>query len=219
MKLRLLIAALTILVFAAGFGACLWTQRYCPLLPPPIGALDEIRGRRFDIRLPATGPTSIAQINAEIEHLKPEIDAFRHKFDTLNDEFRRKLDALLTPAQHDLFVKMRKRYDDRHAHHAGGPPPTVEASPSGGATLRLPFLFEPIEGMTSVVVVPLTLDHLAGELQLDDRQKTAVHQLLLDRREKFLALIDSTPPPSIRLMRLAPLVNQLGGPPPPPPPQ
>jgi hypothetical protein len=39
-----------------------------------------------------------------------------------------------------------------------------------------------------------------------------VRQLLLERREKFLALIDSTPPPSLGLNRLAPIINSLAAP-------
>jgi hypothetical protein len=212
MKLRLLIAALTILVFAAGFGASIWTQHHCPLLAPPVSLLGEIRDRNVDVRLPLTDASTIAQINAEIERIKPDIDAFHHKLDALNHEFHQKIDALLTPAQHEKFEKMHKRYVERQAERAKSSLPIVESLPSGSAMLKLPFLAEPVEGMTSAIVVPLTLDHLATELQLDDRQKSAVRQLLLERRAKFLALIDSTPPPSLGLSRLAPIINKLAAP-------
>jgi hypothetical protein len=213
MKLRLLIAALTVLVFAAGFGASVWTQHHCPLLAPPVSLLGEIRDRNVDVRLPLNDASTIAQINAEIERIKPDIDAFHHKLDALNHEFHQKIDALLTPAQREEFEKMHKRYEQRRAERANSSLPTVESLPSGGSVLKLPFFAEPIEGMTSAIVVPLTLDHLTTALQLDDRQKAAVHQLLLERREKFLALIDSTPPPSIGLSRLAPIINKFSAPP------
>jgi hypothetical protein len=211
-KLRLLIAALTVLVFAAGFGASVWTQSHCPLLSPPVSLLGEVRDRNFDVRLPVDNASTIAQINAEIERIKPDVDAFRHKLDALNHDFHQKIDALLTPAQHKKFEEMHKRYEERRAQRANSSLPAVESSPSGGATLKLPFFAEPIEGMTSAVVVPLTLDHLTAELQLDDRQKAAARQLLLERREKFLELIDSTPPPSIGLSRLAPIISKLATP-------
>ena len=213
MKLRLLIAALTILVFAAGFGASVWTQYHCPLLSPPVSLLGEVRGRNVDVRLPLNDASTIAQINAEIERIKPDIDAFRQKLDAINQDLHQKIDALLTPAQHEKFEAMHKHYVERQAERAKSSLPTVESSPTGGSVLKLPFFSDPIEGMTSAVVVPLTLDHLATELQLDDRQKAAVHQLLLERREKFLALIDSTPPPSIGLNRLARIINKLAAPP------
>jgi hypothetical protein len=212
MKLRLLIAVLTVLVFAAGFGASVWTQYHCPLLAPPIMPLDEIRDSNFSVRVPLKDASSIAQINAEIERIKPQIDAFRQKLDALRREFHQKIDALLTPDQHKKFEEMYKRYEERRAERANSSLPAVESSPLRGSVLKVPFFAEPIEGMTSAIVVPLTLDHLTTELQLDDRQKAAVHQLLLERRERFLELIDSTPPPSIGLSRLAPIINQLAAP-------
>jgi hypothetical protein len=213
MKLRLLIAALTVLVFAAGFGASVWTQYHCPLLAPPVILLGEIRDRNVDVRLPLNDASSIAQINAEIERIKPDIDSFRQKLDAINHDLHQKIDALLTPAQREEFEKMHKHYVERQAERANSSLPTVESSATGGSVLKIPFFAEPIEGMTSAIVVPLTLDHLTIALQLDDRQKAAVRQLLLERREKFLALIDSTPPPSIGLSRLAPIINKLSAPP------
>jgi len=212
MKLRLLIAGLTILVFAAGFGASVWTQHHCALYGPPAALLGELRDQSVDVRLQLSDPATIAQINAEIERIKPDIDAFRIKLAALYRDYHQKIDALLTPAQHEKFEEMHKRYEQRRAERANSSLPTVESSPSGGATLKLPFFSDPIEGMTSAIVVPLTLDHLTMALQLDDRQKAAVRQLLLERREKFLALIDSTPPPSIGLNRLAPIINKLAAP-------
>ncbi len=209
MKQRLLIALLTIIIFAAGFGAAVWTQRHCPLLSPPVGLLGEIRGRTFDVRLQVNDPAAIAKINAEIERMKPDIDAFRQKLDALNEVFHQKFEAILTPAQREQFEKMHKRYqDDLRAKRAETPLPAVQPAPAGGATLKLPFFAEPVEGMTAIIVVPLAVDHLSDQLKLDDQQKATLRQLLLERREQFLALIDATPPPSIRLNRLAPIISK-----------
>lgn len=214
MKLRLFIAVLTTLIFAVGFGAGIWTQHHRPLLSPPIGLLGEIRSRSFDVHLQLSDPAAITKINAEIEHMKPDIDAFRQKLDALNADFHQKFEVLLTPAQHEQFEKMHKRYlEDLQTKRASTPLPAVELTPAGGATLKLPFFAEPVEGMTAIIVVPLAVDHLSDQLKLDDHQKAALRQLLLERREKFLALIDATPPPSIRLNRLAPLINKLAVPP------
>jgi len=217
MKERLLIAVLTIVVFFAGLGAGVWTQRHRALLAPPIGLLGEIRGHSFDVHLAFNDPAAIVKINAEIERMKPDIEAFREKLDALNDDFREKFSAVLTPDQRAQFEKMHKRYEEARRAQRANALPAVQPSP-GGATLTLPLFSEPVEGMTSIIVVPLAVDHLTDQLKLDDRQKAALRQLLLERREKFLALIDTTPPPSIRLNRLAPLINKLVGPPPPPPP-
>jgi hypothetical protein len=196
MKWRLLIVALTILVFAAGFGASIWTERYCPLLMPPVPLLREIGDQGMNARFQLDDPAAVARINAEIERIKPALAAFRAQLDAINQDFHQRVDALLTPEQRVKFEKMHKRYEERRKQRTNAALPTVETSPAGRATIKLPFLSEPIEGMTSFIVVPLPLDHLTAELQLDDRQKAAVRRLLLERREKFLQLIDSTPRPA-----------------------
>ena len=211
MKLRLLIAAATVLVFAVGFGAGVWTQRHRALLSPPIGLLGEIRSHSFEVHLQLDDPAAIAKINAEIERMKPDIDAFRQKLDVLNEVFRRDFEAILNPDQRARFEKMHKRYlEGLKAKRANSPLPNVQPA-AGGATLTLPFFNEPVEGMTAIVVVPLALDHLTDQLKLDDHQRAVLRKLLLERREKFLALIDATPPPSIRLNRLAPIINKFAG--------
>jgi hypothetical protein len=53
-------------------------------------------------------------------------------------------------------------------------------------------------------------DSLVKDLKLDAEQQTKARELLKQRREKFLAIVDSTPPPSILLSRLAPAVQRLG---------
>ena len=57
-----------------------------------------------------------------------------------------------------------------------------------------------------------TLDRMTEELALKPDQRAAVHRLLLERREKFLQLVDTSPPPSLKLGRIAPLVPQVSPP-------
>jgi hypothetical protein len=52
-------------------------------------------------------------------------------------------------------------------------------------------------------------DSLIKDLKLTDAQQLKTRELLRDRREKFLAIVDSTPPPSIMLSRLAPAAQRL----------
>src|SRR5581483_7735615 len=177
----------------------------------PIALLGEIRSRSFDVHL-QLDPAAVSKINAEIERMKPDIDAFRQKLDILNEVFRRDFEAILRPDQREQYEKMHQRYlEGLKARRAASPLPTVQTTSAGSATLTLPFFNEPVEGMTSIVVVPLAVDHLTDQLKLDDQQKAVLRQLLLQRREKFLALIDATPPPSIRLNRLAPIINKFAG--------
>ena len=66
--------------------------------------------------------------------------------------------------------------------------------------------------LLAVVVVPQKLEWTANDLKLDDGQKEKMREILRVRRDKFLALVDSSPPPSLTLSRLAPLAQQLGEP-------
>lgn len=52
-------------------------------------------------------------------------------------------------------------------------------------------------------------DSLVKDLKLDAEQQIKARELLKQRREKFLAIVDSTPPPSILLSRLAPAVQRI----------
>jgi len=68
---------------------------------------------------------------------------------------------------------------------------------------------QPARSLISEMVLPLRLDILSREYKLDDQQKITVNDLLKIRRTKVLALIDSSPPPSVQLMRLAPYIQRL----------
>ena len=68
----------------------------------------------------------------------------------------------------------------------------------------------PLYKLLAVVVVPQRLEWLTNDLKLDDEQKEKARGILVQRRDKFLALVDSSPPPSLTLSRLAPLAQRLG---------
>jgi hypothetical protein len=53
---------------------------------------------------------------------------------------------------------------------------------------------------------------MTKEYSLDPAQQNQVRTLLALRRNKFVALLDSTPHPSIRLSRLAPLIERVSTP-------
>jgi hypothetical protein len=60
----------------------------------------------------------------------------------------------------------------------------------------------------------MTLERMSMDLKLDDAQRAKVKDFLRVRREKFIELVDSVPPPSLLLSRLAPVAQRLGSPPP-----
>jgi transcription initiation factor TFIIIB Brf1 subunit/transcription initiation factor TFIIB len=69
-----------------------------------------------------------------------------------------------------------------------------------------------LSGVLWMVAPTMKHDSLVKELKLDAEQQTKARELLKQRREKFLAIVDSTPPPSILLSRLAPAVQRLATP-------
>ena len=58
----------------------------------------------------------------------------------------------------------------------------------------------------------MPLERFTNELKLDDTQRDKVRDLLRVRREKFIELVDSAPPPTMMLSRIAPLAQRLGNP-------
>ena len=67
----------------------------------------------------------------------------------------------------------------------------------------------PLLSVLGEVAPAMRFDALHRDLKLDDGQQPKVRELLRTRRERFLALVDSTPPPSILLSRLAPVARKL----------
>ena len=61
-----------------------------------------------------------------------------------------------------------------------------------------------------MVAPSMKQDALIKDLKIDAAQQAKTNELLRARREKFLAIVDSTPPPSIMLSRLAPAAQRIG---------
>lgn len=189
MKRALITIFLTVAVFSAGVLTGRWMQRTQPVPPPPIGIMGEIR----DVPLSASNApaTPKPDLQAEVDRMKPHIEAFKQKLEPIKQGFRNELDAVLTA---DQRLKLQQ-WNERTA--------------SGGEKKKHK---DGLDSLFPIVIVPSTLDRLTDELHLTDDQRTRVHQLLLERREKFLALVDASPPPSLRLSRIAPLIPQAAKP-------
>lgn len=202
MKRFLLTIFATACVFAAGVGAGMWIQRTQPFPAPPIGILGEIRDVPLSGSTPAPKQTN-ENLNAEIERLKPNIEAFKQKLEPIKAEFREQLDAVLSPEQRQKL----KAWGEHNNASATDQPAAGKAPP------RPKKAHDGLDSLFPIVIVPSTLDRLSTELKLDQAQKAAVQSLLLKRRAKFLELVDTSPPPSLELRRIAPLVPQIAHPP------
>lgn len=194
------IALATLIGFAAGTFAGSWMQRTQPVPPPPTGVLGELR----DVPLnsapenpDAPKPSGQPLPDEALRQMKAEIDAFKAKVEPIKTEFRTQLEALLTPVQRERLKAMTERPP------TPAPAPGSKAKPDPAKDRRY-RMFDGLDSTITLVVIPFTLARLTEELGLSYAQREAVHQLLIQRREKFLALVDSTPPPSFNLGKLAP---------------
>jgi hypothetical protein len=212
MKPRLLITGLTVTVFGAGYAAGLWTERTRPVPPPPAPLMGEFSGKHAPVPGKTTTAASVrsplnrAQLAAEIERLRPQIDGYRQRLDALDAEFDRELIAHITPEQAATYTAAQKRRAERSAKGA-----------AQAAAKHDPLTDEEIDqlrqrslyGVLWMIAPTMKQDSLIKDLKLTEAQQLKTRELLRDRREKFLAIVDSTPPPSIMLSRLAPAAQRL----------
>jgi Spy/CpxP family protein refolding chaperone len=206
MRDRVLAALLTLAVFATGFFAGLWAERHRPLPPPPGAFMGEFGARPG--HTPRVGPpVNRAELSEQIDRLRPEMDLFRSRITEIYAQFDRDIDSILTPEQRDAYAK---RFQ---AHRGFGPSPDVGTDDTPLSDEQINQLLQrPFRTLAFFVVIPMTLERMTNDLKLDDAQRDKVKDLLRVRREKFIELVDSAPPPSLMLSRLAPLAQRLGAP-------
>ena len=219
MKRALVISGLTVVVFAIGYIAGLRTERTRPVPAPPAPLMAEFTGKASTGPAIATAakpsgpqaasarsPQNRAQLVAEIERLRPQIDSYRQRLDQIDAEFDGQLAAILTPEQRIHYASGQKRRAQRmakgFAEVAAGVTPLTDDEID---QLRQRSL----SGVLWMVAPTMKHDSLVKDLKLDAEQQIKARELLKQRREKFLAIVDSTPPPSILLSRLAPAVQRI----------
>jgi hypothetical protein len=191
MSERLQVVATTIVVFLLGLAVGIWTQRMRPMPPPPIRVMGEFgppAPGRFGPPPPPPWmmgfgqgpPPGPGEVRIRVAALQPQIDAFRHSVETIEEGFRKQLDALLTSEQ-------RSKLHELEAPMPMPPPPLP------GCAGEMGNLFVPM------IIYRPTLDRMTALLRLDPQQHDQLRKLMVDRRNRLLALIDETPPPSFKL--------------------
>jgi Spy/CpxP family protein refolding chaperone len=182
----------TLIGFAVGIGAGIWTKHItCSIPPPPAAILDELKDASLGSGNPP--PTYDAQRDEAYRQIRAEMDEFRQKVSEIKRSLRAQIDPILTPEQRERMGRARER-------PATTPPPESAPPPLPG---RRNF-WEGFDAAMSIMMVPFSLERMSDSLDLTPAQKAAVHKLLLERREKFLELVDATPPPSFKILKLAP---------------
>jgi hypothetical protein len=195
MKGSLLVVISTIVLFVAGLTVGMWTERSHALIPPPIGPMG-VFDHFHDPGLgqpqlpPWIGRTihhrktlSPEQLSERLNALTPEISAFQAKIDTIEEQFRNGLRDALRPEQQQKLETMKKRLAEL-------PNPMPGCAPQMGPVFISMVIYRPL------------YEHMTDYLSLDDQQQKKLKELLTDRRNQLLALVDDTPPPSFALPEL-----------------
>lgn len=207
MRERALAALLTLAVFAAGFGAGMWVERHRPLPPPPGAFLGEYGAawRGPGSRVPM--PINRAELREQIDAIRPQMEAFKERITEIYGQFDRDMETVLTPEQKAVYearFRAQRTFGAPHPEMRGDKPLSDEQIEQ--------LLQRPFRTLSFFVVVPMTLDRLSAELKLDEGQREKVRDFLRVRREKFIELVDSSPPLSLMLSRLAPIAQRLADP-------
>jgi hypothetical protein len=176
-------------------------------LPPGTEGKEAVRTTAA-VKLNRAEPAAInrAKLVNEIARYHSEIETYRQKLEEIEADFVRELTPLLTPEQRERFAAHQKRFADRRSR--GIAALAADSSPlSDDQIFRLQQ--RPLLSVLGEVALSMRYDSLQRDLKFDDAQQAKVRELLRARRERFLVLIDSTPPPSIMLSRLAPVAQKL----------
>ena len=180
----------TLIGFIIGICAGLWVTRTPPIPAPPASVLEEVKDAPIGSDASATANIAATPGNqAALQKIRAEMDDFKTKVAAIKTSLRDQMDPLLTDSQRDFVKRWRER-------------------PAPAAPTARNF-YEGFDSVITIIMVPYSLERLDANIHFTPEQKAAVRQLLLERRAKFLALVDTTPPPSFYLIKLAPPEAQL----------
>jgi hypothetical protein len=205
MKQRVLVALLTVLVFASGFAARVWTESTPALPPPPAPFGSEFAPQASAPRAQAVEskkPVDRAQIISDIEKLQPQIAMFQAKLEQMNAEFERNFVSILREDQCQRFMEAQKKM--RAGKTAAQKPATPLSDEDIEREKNTPLYY-----LYTKVTVTEKLKKLTEANNLDAGQQAQARELLLKYRERFLDLVDSIPPLSYRLSYLATDIQKL----------
>jgi hypothetical protein len=200
--------------FGVGIAVAYFRAQSHRALPEPTAQV----GRELTIS-PAARPLTLPISSEDVRRLEEQMarveadrEAFEKEFSALNTEFRRRIEAVLDPEQTRQYVRLaaqvepvRQALDLPPGHGPrdvliGHPGPRAEGiGPTAPSVL-------PPEVLTSILeltFVSWSLDNLSAALALRPDQKENIRALLHERRQRFLELVDRTPPPSLRLLTIA----------------
>lgn len=206
MKQRILIALLTVVLIGAGFAAGIWTERNACKVPKPPAVLGEMSPSKTAAQATTRkNDPNPAELAAEIERLRPQIESFRERLSQIDYEMDQEIKGILNAEQATKFDDIVKYYADRRAKEAANWDRDTPLTLNEIVNLQQ----QPLYKMLGIVVVPLRMEWNTRDLNLTPEQTGQLREILVRRRQKFLDLVDASPPPSLMLSRLAPVARRL----------
>lgn len=198
MTQRVFIALLTIGMFAAGFGVRALIDRGDEVPPPPAALVSPVKAVSAD----KAKKLDRAKLVAEIQKLRPQIDAYAAQVADINAEFDREFNAVLQPAQLEKRTAALKRATERDVKARAAATPLSDDDITRTQDRALADVY------WMITVTPM-LERLTKDYTLDANQQGSTRALLVLRRNRFIALFDATPHPNLRLSKLAPLLERV----------
>ncbi len=202
MTIRVLVALLTVVVFLAGYAARVLTEPAQPVPPAPAALAKELAPASSNGGKKGYSPLDRAKLVAEIQKLRPQIEAYSAQVGEIEAEFERDFLKLLTSAQREKYDANKKKSADRDAKKL------ADRTPLSDRDIMM-AQERPLTSIYWMCTVTPRLESMTKEYSLDATQQNSARSLLVLRRTKYVALFDSTPHPSIRLSRLAPLIERV----------
>jgi hypothetical protein len=206
---RFFVALLTAVVFLAGYGTRLVTERGHHIPPPPAALANEYANvtpvAEDGDKQTAERAKERAKLVAEIEKVRPQIEAYRAQIDDVYAEFDREFIQILTPSQREKHVSNQKKWAEHEAKKKANAGPLSDDDINRARQRALTDVYW-------MVTVTPRLEGLTKEYELDANQQASVRALLTLRRNKFMAILDATPHLSVRLSKLAPMLERVAAP-------
>jgi Spy/CpxP family protein refolding chaperone len=208
MRQFLAIGILSVLVFAGGYGVRIWVDDHRPLPVPPGPLMGEFAPKpAAPAAAGAPKPLNRADLAAKVEQYRTQMETYRNRIAEIDAEFEHNLQSVFTPEQNAHHAARLARAASKAAH----PPGPEDSQPLTDEEIT-GLLQRPLWGVFNKIALQVKIDDLNKELKLDAGQQDKVRELLRHRRDEFLVLVDSVPPPSLLYLGLAPAAQRLGAP-------
>ena len=202
MTQRVFVGLLTVAVFLAGYFTRAVTAHVDPVPPPPAALARELAPKTSKGDSKSRHEVDRSKVVEDIQKLRSQIDAYMAQVQDIEGEFDREFNAVLNPKQREKRAAYLKTRAEKEAKRVADREPLPDEAIARERERPLTDIY------WNVTVAP-RLDRLIKEYELTDEQQTKTRTLLAARRNKYMALYEATPHPSLRLTRLAPMIERV----------